>query len=72
MAKQDLNLVHVKLTKQLIEMIDREVSKGVYKNRTDFITVAIRDKLDYCRLKEKGYTTLTVQPQYEPQEKNSS
>ena len=74
MAQNKLNLVHIKLTEQLIEMIDEEVEKGVYKSRTDFITTAIRNHLEYCRLKEKGYQTFTLpaQPQSEPREKNSS
>jgi len=46
----DLKRIDFNLTIQLVDLIDQEVAKGHYKNRTDFITVAIRNHLEYCRL----------------------
>lgn len=70
----DLKRIDFNLTKQLVDLIDQEVSKGHYKNRTEFITVAIRNHLEYCRLKERGFETFTLQPQPQqgPPGKNSS
>jgi Arc/MetJ-type ribon-helix-helix transcriptional regulator len=70
----ELRRIDFNLTQQLVDLIDQEVSKGHYKNRTEFITTAIRNHLEYCQLKERGYQkfTLPPQPQPEPEDQNSS
>ena len=43
--KQMTKLIHVRLSQELLDAIDRLVKMGLYPSRSEFIRVAIREQL---------------------------
>jgi len=43
--KQMTKLIHVRLSQELLDAIDRLVKTGKYANRSEFIRAAIREQL---------------------------